>query len=154
MITILTESQDEFYEKIAQQAYAELGLSGEAAVELVFVDKDEIRQLNAQQRGKDAVTDVLSFPMLDEIAPFTQENFPSDYDEDVGGVMIGSIVICSAVAKEQAKEYGHSERRENAYLFLHGLLHVLGYDHIEESDKKIMREKEETILKALNLERI
>ena len=153
MIKIITDNQDELYEKIAAQAFEELCLSGEAAVELVFVDKDEIRQLNARTRNKDAVTDVLSFPMLDKIAPFIQDNYPADYDDEIGGVMIGCIVICDAVAKEQAKEYGHSVRRESAYLFLHGLLHVLGYDHIEEGDKKLMREKEETILEKLGIER-
>ena len=153
MIKIITDNQDELYEKIANQTFEELSLSGEAAVELIFVDKDEIRQLNARERGKDAVTDVLSFPMLDEISQFCKENYPADYDEEVGGVMIGSIVICKEVANEQAQDYGHSVLRENAYLFLHGLLHVLGYDHIEDGDKKIMREKEEAILEKLAIRR-
>lgn len=153
MIKILTDEKNELYGKVAAQAFETLDLSGGAAVELVIASKDEIRALNARTRQKDAVTDVLSFPMLEKILPFTQENYPADYDGEIKSVMLGSIVICDEVAKEQAAEYGHSEERERAYLFLHGLLHLLGYDHIEESDKKAMREKEEEILKALDIVR-
>ncbi len=153
MIKILTDNTDELYVKVAEAAEAALGLSGDAEVELVFESKDGIRELNSRTRGKDAVTDVLSYPMLDEIKPFTQANYPADYDGETGCVTLGSVVVCDEVAKEQAAEYGHSEKRERAYLFLHGLLHLLGYDHVEESDREVMREKEEKILDSLNLTR-
>ena len=99
------------------------------------------------------MTDVLSFPLLDEIRPFTKENYPFDYDEATDGVSLGSILICDEVAKRQAKEYGHGEEREKAYLFLHGLLHLLGYDHTDEETKNRMRAMEENVLQSVGLAR-
>ena len=139
--------------KIAECAFNKLGLSGEAYVELVFVDEDEIHTLNLNTRGIDRATDVLSYPNLDKIMPFTKENYPYDYDEDAGSVMIGSIVICDSIAQKQAEEYGHPVERERSYLFLHGLLHLLGYDHISDEDKAVMRLKEEEILSDLGVTR-
>lgn len=141
------------YEDIARCAFEKLSLVGDAFAELVFMDEDEIHKLNLITRGVDRATDVLSYPNLNEILPFTQENYPFDYDKSIGKVSLGSIVICTSVAERQAEEYGHSTQREMSYLFLHGLLHLLGYDHIEEGDKKIMRSKEEEILSALGVNR-
>ena len=123
-------------------------------IELIFVDADEIRALNAETRGIDSVTDVLSFPTLDEIKdkPIVGENFPFDKDED-GRLVLGSIVICKDRAKEQAQEYGHSFERELNYLLVHGVMHCLGYDHEQEDEKKEMREKEEFILNKLGITR-
>ena len=101
----------------------------------------------------DSATDVLSFPMLDAIKPFTKENYPFDYDTKTDSVFIGSILICESVARRQAQEYGHGFEREHAYLFLHGLLHLLGYDHIADEDKKAMREREEQILYLVEITR-
>lgn len=124
------------------------------ALEIIFADKQEIRSLNAQNRQVDKVTDVLSFPTLDGILgkKILKENFPYDFDE-LGNLFIGSIVICKEVAAEQAEEYGHSYERELYYLAVHGVCHLLGYDHMQDADKKIMREKEEKVLKKLNLTR-
>ncbi|MGN0818654.1 MAG: rRNA maturation RNase YbeY [Candidatus Coproplasma sp.] len=124
------------------------------ALEIVFVGKDEIRELNAERRSVDAVTDVLSFPTLDGIfgKEISAKDFPYDIDEQ-DNLFIGSIVICTEVAREQAEEYGHSYERELFYLATHGVCHLLGYDHMTEDDKKIMREKEERVLKKLNLTR-
>lgn len=124
------------------------------ALEIIFVGKDEIKALNAERRSVDAVTDVLSFPTLDGICgkKISAKDFPYDIDEE-GNLFIGSIVICTDVAHEQAEEYGHSYERELFYLATHGACHLLGYDHIAEDDKKIMREKEERVLKKLNLTR-
>ena len=124
------------------------------SAELVFVSAEEIKELNAKHRGKDAVTDVLSFPTLDGIRgeKILKKNFPFDIGED-GDICIGSIAICEDRAKEQAEEYGHSYNRELHYLIVHGLCHLLGYDHIEESDKKEMREKEERILGKMGITR-
>ncbi|MBQ8882921.1 MAG: rRNA maturation RNase YbeY [Clostridia bacterium] len=143
----------EIFDRIATQTYQTLNLSGDGAVEVCFVSKQQIRDLNAQTRNIDKVTDVLSYPALDEIVGLTKENYPYEYDDEIGAVQIGSIVICSEVALEQANEYGHSVERENCYLFTHGLLHLLGYDHIEENDRAIMREKEEEILGKLGITR-
>ena len=125
------------------------------AVELLFVDGEEIRALNAETRGVDKVTDVLSFPTLDGIKdkPIHGQDFPFDKDEE-GRLMLGSIVICKDRAKEQAEEYGHSYERELHYLLVHGVMHCLGYDHMTDEEKAEMREKEERVLTALNITRV
>ena len=149
---------DEFPEKSIQGL--EKAMSGfvEAdvplAVELVFVDEMEIRRLNRETRDMDKVTDVLSYPTMDEIkgqALFSVEH-PFEMDEE-GNLLIGSIVVCCQRAKEQAEEYGHSYERELHYLIVHGIMHCLGYDHIEEADRAEMREKEEYILGKLGITR-
>ncbi len=108
-----------------------------------FVDAEEIRRLNREYRDKDAVTDVLSFPQFD----------PYEYMQDWDEVALGDVVICEERAKEQAEEYGHSYERELIYLFVHSCFHLLGYDHETEEEKKIMREKEEKVMTALDLRR-
>jgi probable rRNA maturation factor len=153
MIIIDSENKLPLFEKVSQTAFETLGLEGDCCVEVDFVSEEEIRELNAQTRNVDKVTDVLSYPALDEIMPFTATNYPFEYNAQSKSVALGNIVICEAVAKSQAIEYGHSEEREKAYLFLHGLLHLLGYDHIEDDDKKVMREKEEKVLNRLGITR-
>ena len=125
------------------------------AIELVFVEEEEIRRLNNQTRGIDKVTDVLSYPALDDIKgqALYGEDYPFDIDDE-GNLLIGSIAICCQRAKEQAEEYGHSYERELHYLIVHGIMHCLGYDHIEETDKVEMREKEEYILGKLGITRV
>ena len=115
------------------------GFSENAEVSVLLTDSQEVRALNKEFRGKDKTTDVLSFPM-DEINP---EN---------GYVILGDIVINAEMARQQADEYGHSQEREIAFLSIHSMLHLLGYEH--ENDKegeKIMREKQKKILDSLNL---
>lgn len=153
MIEIITDTPNLLYESVAKAAYENLDLKGRASVELLIVDKDEIRKVNARERKIDSATDVLSFPLLDEILSFEKANYPFDYDEDTGCVSLGSTLICDEVAKLQAAEYGHSEERERAYLFLHGLLHLLGYDHMDEETKNEMRAAEEEILRSVGLTR-
>jgi len=124
------------------------------AAEIVAVDEEEIRRLNREIRGVDSVTDVLSFPSLDNIfgKKIIKSEHPYDTDES-GNLFIGSIAICTARAKEQAEEFGHSFEREFNYLAAHGICHLLGYDHIEEEDKKVMRALEEKVLSKMRLER-
>ena len=142
---------------LADAAAAHLNLCGEAEAETVFASEDEIRAVNQAQRGVDAPTDVLSFPALTlqagKYPPFTAQAFPYETDPESGRVFLGSIMICESVAKKQAVEYGHSERRERGYLFLHGLLHLLGYDHLEEEDRRVMRAAEEAVLAIADLPR-
>ncbi|MBR2622800.1 MAG: rRNA maturation RNase YbeY [Clostridia bacterium] len=123
-------------------------------VEVVFVDGEEIRRLNREMRDIDKVTDVLSFPTLDGIKgqAICGEEYPYDMDEE-GNLLIGSIAICCDRAREQAEEYGHSYTRELHYLLVHGIMHCLGYDHMIESEKAEMREKEEYILSKLGITR-
>lgn len=138
--------------KLAKCVYEELEQTDKLVAEVEFVDETEIKRLNREFRGIDKVTDVLSFPTLDGIrgTVVKAEDFPYDTDGK-GRVMVGSIAVCVNRAKEQAKEYNHSEEREFTYLVLHGLLHLMGYDHIEEEDKKQMREIEKTVCKKLNI---
>ncbi|MBR2442121.1 MAG: rRNA maturation RNase YbeY [Clostridia bacterium] len=124
------------------------------AVELVFVDGEEIQRLNRETRGIDKVTDVLSYPALDLVKgePILGKDYPWDIDEE-GNLLFGSIAICVARAREQAEEYGHSYERELHYLLVHGILHCLGYDHMTDEEKSEMRAREEEILGVLGIVR-
>ena len=111
-----------------------------------------IRQINLDMRGVDAPTDVLSFPMFD----LTPGDKPPEEDADpaTGLIPLGDMCISLERAKAQAKEYGHSNRRELAYLAVHSVLHLLGYDHLDEGPEKArMRGREEDIMAELGLER-
>ena len=124
------------------------------AVELIAVDESEIRTLNAQTRGIDKVTDVLSYPALEDIKgkAIVGAQHPFETDED-GNILLGSIVVCIKRAKEQAEVYGHSLERELHYLIVHGVMHCLGYDHIVDEDKREMRVAEERVLEKLGVTR-
>ena len=124
------------------------------AFELVFVSQEQIRALNNAARKVDSVTDVLSFPALENIKgkPIKSEEHPECVDEH-GRLLIGSVVVCKERAREQAEEYGHSYRRELCYLITHGVLHCLGYDHEDEEDKREMRRQEEIVMQKLKLGR-
>lgn len=143
-------------EGLARLAQALEGLweGDDLSAELLLVSEEEIRQLNARERGVDSVTDVLSFPSMDGIKgqPVLAEEHGEELDED-GNVFLGSIVICEKRAREQAQEYGHSFERELWYLAVHGILHCLGYDHMTEEEKREMREKEESVMQKLDLRR-
>lgn len=146
---------DEDFSSLAGAFKGEFESDCNLALEIVTVEEEEIRRLNRELRGNDSVTDVLSFPSLDGIfgKKLLKKDFPSDIDEQ-GNLFIGSIAICVKRAEEQAEEYGHSVGRELNYLAAHGICHLLGYDHIEEDDKALMRAKEEKVLKKMGLERI
>ena len=120
------------------------------SAEILFVEEEEIKNLNAEQRNVDAVTDVLYFPTLEGIKGenIKKSNFIYDVDEERNR-FIGSIVICTKRAQEQAEEYGHSYERELFYLATHGLCHLFGYDHMTDQDKAEMREKEKAVMEIL-----
>jgi probable rRNA maturation factor len=122
-----------------------------AEVSVTIVDADEIREINKEMRNIDAVTDVLSFPMLefDE----NRNMIADDYDLDGDNLMLGDIVICAERAKEQAEEYGHSFLREMAFLTVHSMLHLLGYDHIDKEQEREMFARQEEILSLLGITR-
>jgi probable rRNA maturation factor len=124
------------------------------AMEVIFVDEEQIRSLNNDTRGIDKVTDVLSYPTLDNIKgkPLKRANYPLDIDED-GRLFIGSVAVCIKRAEEQAEEYGHSFKRELFYLITHGVFHCLGYDHMTDEEKAEMREKEESVLGKIGINR-
>lgn len=114
-------------------------------VSISFVDNHEIQQLNRQYREKDQPTDVLSFPLIER----EQLNNGQVYGE----ILLGDIIISIPRAKEQAIEYGHSFLREMAYLTVHGMFHLLGYDHMKPEEKALMREKEELVMNKASITR-
>ncbi len=119
---------------------------GSAEVSVSFVDDQEIRSLNKIYRDKDSATDVLSFPL--------GENGVYDVNFETGAYMLGDIVISVERAVEQAKLYGHSLQREIAFLTVHSMLHLLGYDHEQGGIEAVrMREKEEMVLAEMGLKR-
>ncbi|BCU52436.1 putative rRNA maturation factor [Staphylococcus auricularis] len=111
---------------------------------ITFVDKDEIQQINHMYRDKDKVTDVISFALEEDEPEISGLDMPR---------VLGDIIICTDVAEEQASEYGHSFERELGFLALHGFLHLLGYDHMNEADEKEMFGRQDTILNAYGLTR-
>ena len=132
-----------------------LNQSAPLAIEVAFVGEDEIRALNRDKRGKDAVTDVLSFPYFDGIRRKTIDinDYAGDVDEEDGRLLMGSICVCEKRAKEQAADFGHSVSREVCYLVAHGILHCFGYDHIEKNDEEEMTALAEKIMSAAGIER-
>lgn len=127
-------------------------------VSVLLVDNEKIREINKEHRNIDRETDVLSFPMLDypkgKVYKDIYVNFDFDkifLDEDK--LLLGDIVISLEKAKEQSIDYGHSFEREVLYLITHSVLHLLGYDHMEEEEKRFMREREEAILDILDVKR-
>ena len=155
MSALKIECEEDFGVSPIEQAFsARIQGNAPLAAELIFTDEEGIRTLNARERHKDAVTDVLSFPNLDGIfgKRIDKEDFPYDSDEE-GRLFLGSVVICRKRAEEQAEEYGHSLRRELYYLTVHGLCHLLGYDHETEEDKAEMRAEEEAVLSEMGIGR-
>ena len=143
------------FRKVAQVAMDFLGQPKELSVVATFVDGQEIRQLNSEYRGIDKVTDVLSFPTIDnsDRGVIDVSLYPYETDCRTGYLNLGDIFICMDVAEKQAQEYGHSLKRESAFLFLHGLLHLLGYDHMEKEDEEVMFKKQEDILNEFGIKR-
>lgn len=139
------------YEAVADFAH----LPKRIKVNLSFVDEKTIRRLNKDTRNIDKVTDVLTYPYV-ELKPKEKlklSDYKLEIDPDDNRLLIGDIYICTKRAEEQSKEYGHSLNREMCFLFCHGLLHVLGYDHIEKEDEEVMTKFQNEILDKLNIRR-
>ena len=130
---------------------AEEKVTEECEISVTLCDNEEIAVLNDQYMGRQGPTDVLSFPLLDFIKEGEIDEESKDYDGDY--LLLGDIVISIPRAKEQAEEFGHSLKREVGFLTVHSMLHLLGYDHMEDDERERMQEKERTILKAINLPR-
>lgn len=128
----------------------EEGLHGDYEVSLSVTNKEEIRQVNREHRGVDAVTDVLSFPMYERR---DLDRIEDEKEYELYEVSIGDILICADKIKEQAREFGHSQEREFCYLAVHSILHLLGYDHMEEEDRRQMRQREERVMEKFAIER-
>ena len=138
--------------RTVKTALAAEGVEPSCEINIMLTDDEGIREVNRTMREIDRATDVLSFPMFD----LTPGEHPGeeDADPDTGLVPLGDMCISVERAKAQAAEYGHSFRREICYLCVHSVLHLLGYDHLDEGEmKRQMRGREEEIMKQLKLER-
>lgn len=129
----------------------------EASVSLLITDNEEIRRINLEQRDIDSATDVLSFPMTQyEISGdfgFLEEEGVDCFDPESGELMLGDIVISADKVAEQAEKYGHSVKREYAFLITHSILHLIGYDHMTPEDAVRMEALQEEILTKMNITR-
>jgi len=127
-------------------------------VSVIFIDNEEIRDINLKYRGIDEVTDVLSFLMLSYPKDKVFKDVYTNYDFDQSDLnddrlVIGDVALSLERACQQSEEFGHSFIRECAYLTVHSILHLLGYDHLEETQKNIMRKREEEILSNFKISR-
>ena len=127
----------------------------ECEVNVLFVDGEMIREINKEQRDIDKATDVLSFPMIEyeEVSNFDGLDEDSFFDLESGELLLGDIVLNVEKIKSQAEEYGHSELRELGFLVAHSMLHLCGYDHINEDERKIMEDRQKIILDELKISR-
>lgn len=137
------------YNHILQCIFEYFSLQGNLYADIEILTETQMQRLNKETRNIDKPTDVLSYPFIypfDFSKPLNQSNYPYEWDTHLQAVNIGNIAICESIAQKQALEYGHSFAREFSYLLLHGILHLMGFDHETVEDKKRMRETEEKIL--------
>ena len=154
-IYIEKETDTEFdfpdYEEAIRNAAAAVAedkaLPAELDVNVLIVCSGEMRKINAENRGIDAVTDVLSFPYYEyeEAGIFEGEVFEGEEN------ILGDIILCSEKAIAQAKEYGHSQKRELSFLVVHSMLHLLGYDHMEDEERREMEEQQRKYMEILGI---
>jgi probable rRNA maturation factor len=131
---------------VLQKTAEAYDIASQTEVSVVLANDKYIQALNLQYRGKDCSTDVLSFALNEGEEPQVHDG-PEE-------VLLGDIIISVETATRQAQEYAHSLERELAYLTVHGMMHLLGYDHMEEEDKKEMRQEEEHVLSLLGITRV
>lgn len=164
-MTIYLEDENEFFkenpdiweqaQKVMDACLDEEKVPYEVEVSLTVVDAEEIHQINLEHRQIDRPTDVLSFPQIDPEANgvilWDDIDHTMVMNFDTENLILGDIVLCSDIAKEQAVAYGHSLKREVCFLIAHSMLHLLGYDHMNEEDEKTMFAKQEKILSQLSI---
>ncbi len=149
------------YEKLAQKVIDyclnHVKFPFETEVNLTLTNNDGIHLINKEYRQIDCPTDVLSFPLLSYNMPgdfsFLENENCADFNPDTGEVMLGDIIISIDKVVEQAKQYGHSEEREFAFLIVHSMLHLFGYDHMEQEDAEVMEGQQRKILNELGITR-
>lgn len=144
------DKYEETIKKVLEQCFKEEGMEkSKIYVSITLTTPEHIHEINKQYRNVDRATDVLSFPIFEK-EEIDEKIRTQDFEhEDV----LGDIIISIEKVKEQAVEYGHSFEREFAYMLVHGFYHLMGYDHIQEEDKVIMRAKEEKVLEKLGIRR-
>ncbi len=141
---------EDLFDTMAVKSLEYTGCPYECEIDLTLTDDKGIRQINKEFRDIDKATDVLSFPLLEyEKAgdfSFLEEGSPDCFNPESGELMLGSIVISLQKARQQAEEYGHSLKREIAFLIVHSMLHLQGFDHIKDEDRIIMEKAQDDIL--------
>ena len=153
------EAAEALIKKVLQKGAEIRQVPDSAEISILLCGNQEIHQLNQQYRGVDAPTDVLSFPMIDYEAPadfaFLEDSPVEDYfDPDTGELLLGDIVISVEKVMEQAEKYGHSVKRELAFLVAHSMLHLFGYDHMEPDEAEVMEDKQNQILLNIGITRM
>lgn len=141
-------------ETVINAALEYAGCPYEAEVNLLLTQNEMIQEMNQEFRQIDRATDVLSFPMAEYASPgdFSSLEEQQDcFDPESGELLLGDIVISKEKVLEQAEEYGHSVKREYAFLIAHSMLHLFGYDHMEEDERAVMEEKQREILDLLKI---
>ena len=148
----------EIAEAVIQASLKDVGCPWDAEVNLLVTGEERIREMNRDFRGIDRVTDVLSFPMLEfersgDFSFLRKEEDDSAFNPSTGELLLGDIVICAGRAALQAQEYGHSVKREFAFLTAHSMLHLTGFDHMEEKERLEMEEHQRRIMEAVEIVR-
>ena len=147
----------EIIEAVVNESLDYEGCPYEAEVSVILTDNPSIQEINRQQRGIDAPTDVLSFPMIEYETPsdfsHVEEAVEDYFNPETGELLLGDIVISVDKVREQAEKYGHSQTRELAFLTAHSMLHLFGYDHMEDEERLVMEKKQEEILERLGYTR-
>ena len=144
------EEYNKIINTVVKKCFEEEGLDNiKIYINIILTNPEEIKRINKEYRNIDKETDVLSFPMFqkEEIEEIIKKK------ENIVTDILGDVVISIPRVYEQAEEYNHSFERELSYMVVHGFYHLMGYDHMEEEEKKIMRQKEENVLQKLNITR-
>ena len=140
--------------KVVEEALDYVNCPYEAQVNLLLTENEQIHEMNREFRGIDRATDELSFPMIDYPEPGTfdiLEEKEDCFDPESGELTLGDIVISKEKVLSQAEEYGHSPKREYAFLIAHSVLHLTGHDHMEEEERQVMEQKQREIMERLDI---
>lgn len=155
-----TDIVETIIKEVVNKVFEILNINYDCQVSVTLVDNSQIQEMNKAYRSIDLPTDVLSFPMIDYEEGKHLDDMSLEHlknvdvvDIDTGELVMGDIVISLEKAHEQSQEFGHSFEREIAYLTVHGMLHLMGFDHEREADRAVMRLREEEILSLLNKKR-
>ena len=150
-------SWEEIIRQVVEGTLDYEGCPYEAEVNVVLTDNEGIKEINQEYRNVDGPTDVLSFPMLEYDSPSdfegVEEQFADCFNPETGELMLGDIMISVDKVTEQAEKYGHSKERELAFLTAHSMLHLCGYDHMEEEERLFMEQKQREILEGIGYRR-
>lgn len=151
MVEVQEELRDKI-EKLVDLSLQSEGIRLDSQVSIYFVDNESIRKINKDTRDIDKATDVLTFPIAEFYKGVIKSTL-GDVDVDCKLLILGDIVVSLEKAREQASEYGHSMEREILFLITHGMYHILGYDHMTETEEREMMKKQELVLAKLNIKR-